>query len=223
MNHPQPAAAMPAMIDQHNRESGQTPRMQQHSLFDDMQALLTGTLLVSLGVALLGKASLITGGTVGIAFLLHYLTGLSFGKLFFAINVPFYFLAVKKMGWKFTLKTFAAVALLSAFSELLPLVFAMESLNPLYGATMGGLLCGVGLLVLFRHRASPGGINVLVLYLQERYGLRAGLVQLVLDASIMMLSIPMISMTSVVISLLGAAMLNLTLAVNHKPGRYMAI
>ena len=96
-------------------------------------------------------------------------------------------------------------------------MFAMESLNPLYGATMGGLLCGVGLLVLFRHRASLGGINVLVLYLQERYGLRAGLVQLVLDASIMMLSIPMISMTSVVISLLGAAMLNLTLAVNHKP------
>jgi hypothetical protein len=48
-------------------------------------------------------------------------------------------------------------------------------------------------------------------------------VQLGLDATILMLSIPMISMTSVAISLLGAAMLNLTLAVNHKPGRYMAI
>ena len=214
---------LPAMIDQHDRESGQTTRLQQHTLFDDMQALLTGTLLVSLGVALLGKAHLITGGTVGIAFLLHYFTGMSFGKLFFAINVPFYFLAVKKMGWKFTLKTFAAVGLLSAFSELLPMVFSMEALNPLYGAIMGGLLCGVGLLVLFRHRASLGGINVLVLYLQERYGLRAGLVQLGLDATILMLSIPMISLTSVAISLLGAAMLNLTLAVNHKPGRYMAI
>ena len=214
---------MHAMRDQHDRESGQTPRMQQHSLLDDMQALLTGTLLVSLGVAMLGKANLITGGTVGIAFLLHYFTGISFGKLFFAINVPFYFLAVKKMGWKFTFKTFAAVALLSAFSEVLPHVFSMERLNPLYGAVMGGLLCGVGLLVLFRHRASLGGINVLVLYLQERYGLRAGLVQLGLDAAILMLSIPMISMASVAISLLGAAMLNLTLAVNHKPGRYMAI
>ncbi|WP_420473531.1 YitT family protein [Noviherbaspirillum sp. ST9] len=220
---PVPTETLPAMIDQHDRESGQTKALQQHTLFDDMQALVTGTLLVSLGVAMLGKAHLVTGGTVGIAFLLHYFTGLSFGKLFFAINVPFYFLAVKKMGWKFTLKTFAAVGLLSAFSELLPLVFTMENLNPLYGAIMGGLLCGVGLLVLFRHRASLGGINVLVLYLQERYGLRAGLVQLGLDATILMLSIPMISMTSVAISLLGAAMLNLTLAVNHKPGRYMAI
>lgn len=201
-----------------------TPRpIQQHSLFEDIQALLTGTLLVSLGVALLGKASLITGGTVGIAFLLHYVTGVSFGKLFFAINLPFYFLAVKKMGWKFTLKTFSAVFLLSAFSEMLPLVFAVDQLNSLYAAIMGGLLCGVGLLVLFRHRSSLGGINVLVLYLQERYGLRAGLVQLGLDATILLLSIPMISLTSVGISLLGAAMLNLTLAINHKPGRYMAI
>jgi uncharacterized membrane-anchored protein YitT (DUF2179 family) len=197
--------------------------MQRHSLLEDVQALVTGTLLVSLGVALLGKAGLITGGTVGIAFLLHYLTGFSFGKLFFAVNLPFYFLALKKMGWKFTLKTFVAVFLLSAFSELLPLVFRLEALNPLYAAVMGGLLCGVGLLVLFRHKASLGGINVLVLYLQERYGLRAGLVQLGLDAAILLLSIPKISLASVAISLLGAAMLNLTLAVNHRPGRYMAI
>jgi uncharacterized membrane-anchored protein YitT (DUF2179 family) len=197
--------------------------MQRHSLLEDVQALVTGTLLVSLGVALLGKAGLITGGTVGIAFLLHYLTGISFGKLFFAVNLPFYFLALKKMGWKFTLKTFVAVFLLSAFSELLPLVFRLEALNPLYAAVMGGLLCGVGLLVLFRHKASLGGINVLVLYLQERYGLRAGLVQLGLDAAILLLSIPKISLASVAISLLGAAMLNLTLAVNHRPGRYMAI
>lgn len=197
--------------------------VQQHSLFEDAQALLTGTLLVSLGVALLGKASLITGGTVGIAFLLHYATGISFGKLFFLINLPFYFLAVKKMGWKFTLKTFGAVFLLSGFSELLPLVFRIEHLDPLYAAIMGGLLCGVGLLVLFRHRASLGGINVLVLYLQERFGLRAGLVQLGLDATILLLSLPMIPVSLVAISLLGAAMLNLTLAVNHRPGRYMAI
>lgn len=197
--------------------------VQSHSLFEDIQALVTGTLLVSLGVALLGKAGLITGGTVGIAFLLHYVSGISFGKLFFLINLPFYYLAVKKMGWKFTLKTFGAVFLLSAFSEMMPLVLRVDMLDPLYASIMGGLLCGVGLLVLFRHKASLGGINVLVLYLQERYGLRAGLVQLGLDAMILLLSTSRISVTAVLISLLGAAMLNLTLAINHRPGRYMAI
>lgn len=202
---------------------GSPATVQKHSTSEDLQALVTGTLLVSLGVALLGAAKLITGGTVGIAFLLHYASGISFGKLFFAINLPFYYLAVRKMGWKFTLKTFVAVGLMSAFSELLPLVFTPDRLDPLYAAIMGGLLCGVGLLVLFRHKASLGGINVLVLYLQERFGWRAGYVQLALDASILMLSISMISWTAVGISLIGAVALNMTLATNHRPGRYMAI
>ncbi|HEY8609574.1 MAG TPA: YitT family protein [Noviherbaspirillum sp.] len=197
--------------------------LSRHSALEDAQALFTGTLLVSLGVALLGKAGLITGGTAGIAFLLHYLTGVSFGKLFFIINLPFFLLAVKKMGWRFTLKSFAAVSLLSAFSELLPQVFRLELLHTIYGSVMGGLLCGVGLLVLFRHRASLGGVNVLVLYLQERYGIRAGLVQLGLDAAILLLAIPMISFPAAMISLLGAAMLNMILAINHRPGRYMAV
>lgn len=200
-----------------------TSAAQRHTLFEDVQALLTGTLLVSLGVALLGEARLITGGTVGIAFLLHYVTGIGFGKLFFAINLPFYWLALRKMGWRFTLKTFAAIGVLSLLSEGLPRVIGLERLDPVYAALMGGLLCGVGLLVLFRHKASLGGLNVLVLWLQERFGLRAGYVQLGLDAAILLLAIPMISLQAALISLLGAAMLNLTLAINHKPGRYMAI
>lgn len=194
-----------------------------HTLFDDIQALVAGTLLISLGLALLGKASLITGGTVGIAFLLHYASGVSFGKLFFLINIPFYLLAWKKLGWVFTLKTFCSVLLLSLWSELLPLAFKIDQINPAYAAVMGGLLAGVGLLILFRHRASLGGVNVLVLYLQERYGWRAGYVQLALDGTITALSIPLISPSAIAMSLLGALVLNLTIAINHQPGRYVAI
>ena len=196
---------------------------QPHSLFEDVQALITGTLLVSLGVALLGKASLITGGTVGIAFLLHYFTGVSFGKLFFVINLPFYYLAIKKMGWTFTLTTFGAVFLLSAFSELLPLVLKVEMLDPLYASIMGGLLCGVGLLVLFRHKASLGGINIAVLYLQQRYGWRAGKVQMGIDCLIVLLALWVVEPGAILVSILGAVILNLTLAINHRPGRYSAI
>lgn len=195
----------------------------RHTLLEDVQALLSGTLLVSLGVALVGKASLITGGVVGLAFLIHYATGASFGILFFLVNLPFYWLAWKKLGRRFVLKTFAAVVLLSAFTEIIPGVLKIERVNPVYAAVAGGLLMGVGLLILFRHRASLGGLNVLVLYLQERYGWRAGVVQLVFDVVILLASMPMISAVSVGISLIGAVVLNLSLAVNHRPGRYMAI
>lgn len=195
----------------------------RHHLLEDIQALLAGTLLVSLGVALLGKAGLITGGVVGLAFLLHYATGIGFGKLFFAINLPFYLLALKKLGREFVLKTFAAVSLLSVFAEMVPRVVEIGKIDPLYAASVGGLLMGVGILILFRHRASLGGLNVLVLYLQERYGWRAGTVQLAFDAAILLASLSMISATAVAMSLIGAAVLNLSLAINHRPGRYMAI
>lgn len=194
-----------------------------HTLLEDVQALLAGTLLVSLGVALLGKASLITGGVVGLAFLLHYATGIGFGKLFFLINLPFYVLAWKKLGRAFVFKTFAAVFLLSVFAESLPRVLGIARIDPFYAAAMGGLLMGVGILILFRHRASLGGLNVLVLYLQERFGWRAGVVQLAFDAAILLSSMLIIPPALVAISLIGAAVLNLSLAINHKPGRYMAI
>lgn len=197
--------------------------LSQHTFLEDVQALLSGTLLVSLGVALVGKANLITGGAAGIAFLLHYSSGISFGKLFFLINLPFYWLAWKKLGKAFVLKTFASVALLSMFTELMPSVLHVDHINPFFAAVGGGLLMGVGLLILFRHKASLGGLNVLVLYMQERFGWRAGLVQLLLDACILLASVSMISAVSVGISLIGAAVLNLSLALNHRPGRYMAI
>jgi len=92
----------------------------RHSLFDDAQALVTGTLFVGLGLALFREAGLMTGGTVGLAFLAHYATGLNFGLLFFCINLPFYLLAWQRMGRRFTLKTLAAVSLLAALSEALP-------------------------------------------------------------------------------------------------------
>lgn len=66
---------------------------QRHSLFDDLQGLLTGTLFVALGLLLLRHAGFLTGGTAGIAMVLQHATGWRFGALFFAINLPFYWLA----------------------------------------------------------------------------------------------------------------------------------
>jgi len=44
-------------------------------LQDDLQGLATGTLFAAFGVFLMQNAGLVPGGTVGIALLLHYATG----------------------------------------------------------------------------------------------------------------------------------------------------
>ena len=195
----------------------------RHRPHEDIQALVTGTLFVALGVVMFGRTGLLTGGTAGIAFLIHYATGWNFGLVFFCINLPFYGLAYKRMGLQFTLKTFASVALLATISNLLPQLISIGVINPVFAAVSGGLLMGTGMLILFRHRASLGGFNVLVLYLQEHYGWRAGLIQMALDCTIVVLAFALTDWWHIALSVLGAVVLNQTLAINHRTGRYVAI
>lgn len=197
--------------------------VERHTAFEDAQALVTGTLFIALGVALFKHAGLLTGGTAGLAFLLHYATGWSFGAVFFVLNLPFYWLAWRRMGAAFTVKTFVAVALLSVFTELQPWVIGFQALTPAYAAVMGGLLMGAGFLMLFRHRASLGGVGILALYLQDSRGWRAGKVQMGIDCAIVAAAFAIVDPQRVVYSVVGAVALNLILAINHKPGRYVAM
>lgn len=198
-------------------------RVDRHTPIEDFQALLTGTLFIALAVMMFNQAGLLTGGTAGLAFLLHYATGLGFGKWFFLINLPFYWIAWRRMGRAFTFKTFAAVAMLSVLTEFQSLALRFQALNPLYAAVMGGLLMGAGFLMLFRHRASLGGVGIVALALQQERGWRAGKVQLAVDCAILLASLFVVEPQRIAYSLIGAMALNLTLAINHKPGRYVAM
>lgn len=199
------------------------PTSVPHNLVEDVLAIFTGTVLVSLGVALFKQAGLFTGGTAGMAFLIHYASGIDFGWIFFLVNLPFYWFAIKRMGWKFTLKTFISVALVSVMSGLHPMVVQLSTLTPYYAAIIGGSLMGVGFIVLFRHQASLGGINILTLYLQDKYGIRAGKLQMGLDLCIVLASYMVVSPIAMIASIIGAVVLNLAIMLNHRPGRYMAV
>ena len=121
-----------------------TPPADQHSLSEDIQGILIGATLVALGIQFLQAADLFTGQIAGLALILSIPTGLAFGLLFFTLNLPFYILGYRQMGWVFTLKNFVAVTLMSVMAEALPLVLTINTLSPAIGATLFGLLAGVG-------------------------------------------------------------------------------
>lgn len=192
----------------------------RHTLLEDAHAFILGTVLVSIGLEFFRLGGLITGGTAGIAFLIHYLTGYELGRVYFVINLPFYALAWWAMGWQFTLKTFIAVAMLSVFTTTLPMLLVVSTINPLYSAVAGGLLMGMGILALIRHQGSLGGVNIFALALQKNAGLRAGKVQMLIDCLIVATAFITLDVRHVGLSIIGAISMNLVLALNHKPGRY---
>lgn len=200
-----------------------TAPTQRHSLLEDGLALIVATPLVALGITFYSEAELLTGSTAGLAFLIKYMTEWGFGPVFFVLNLPFYALAFLRMGWKFTLKTFAAVGLVSLFAELTPLWIDLDRIEPVYAALLGGMCMGLGMLMLFRHRASLGGVNILALYLQDRYNIRAGKFQMGVDLCIVLGALFVLPLDKVLLSITGAATLNLILTLNHKPGRYQGV
>jgi uncharacterized membrane-anchored protein YitT (DUF2179 family) len=193
----------------------------RHTLLEDVQAIFTAACFVSLGLRFISHAGLLTGGTSGVALLLARVTPLTFGQLFVLLNVPFFWLGIHQMGWRFTVKTFASILLVSAGADWLQLVIRLEWIHPLYAAVLGGFLMGIGLLILFRHQACLGGLNILAIWLQERRGVRAGVFQMVVDSLVVLASLFVVSPAVIALSVVGAVALNVVLAVNHRPGRYL--
>jgi uncharacterized membrane-anchored protein YitT (DUF2179 family) len=100
------------------------------------------------------------------------------------------------------------------------LLISIDQINGLFAAVFGGLLVGLGMLILFRHRASLGGVGILALYLQEHYNIRAGKFQLGVDLSILAIGFFIVTLPILALSVAGAVALNIVIAINHKPGRY---
>lgn len=197
-----------------------TPSQNKHSVWENIFGVFLSGAQVSFGVFLLYHQGLLTGGTAGLTIFLTKVTDLSFGQLFVLVNIPFYILAVKGMGWRFTIATIMCVVSLSLAVDYLHLVVDISSMNPVFAGVMGGTLIGLGTLGIFRHKLSFGGFNILVLYLQNKKSVSAGKVQMVLDCSIVILSLLVTEISLILISILGAVFTNMVLTFNHKPGRY---
>ncbi|MCZ8333558.1 MAG: YitT family protein [Rhodobacteraceae bacterium] len=193
-----------------------------HSLIEDAQGLAFGATMAAFSIVILTHLGMITGQTAGLAVLISYASGIPFGPVFFAINIPFYWFGYRRMGLPFTIKTFLAVAALSVLSVLMPGWVDFSTLNPAFGAILFGFVSGAALLAIFRHGASLGGIGILALYLQDRTGFRAGHTQLLFDALLFAVALTLLPWPIVAWSFLGAAVVNLVIAINHRRDRYIA-
>lgn len=194
-----------------------------HSWLDDAHALIAGSLFVALGLTMFAHAGLLTGGVAGVAFLLDYAGGPGIAWGFFVLNLPFYWLAWRRLGAEFTVKSFIAVGLVSACTALAPRVVRFEVLDPWVASVLGGFLIGFGLLALLRHRASVGGVNILAQWLQQTRGLRAGKVQMAVDVAVVLAALFIVEPQRLLQSMVGALAIGAILTLNHRPGRYLGV
>lgn len=195
----------------------------RHAPLEDVQGVFSGSLVAAIGLYVLGSAGLLTGSTAGLAFLVHYAFGINFGLAFFLLNLPFFYLSWKQLGLAFTAKTFIAIGLTSVLTSFQSKVMSIASIHPAWAALVGGLLLGYGLLALYRHRASLGGVGILGIYVQERFGIRAGLVQMGIDLCVLATAFFVTTPPIILYSVFGAVIMNFFIAINHRSDRYIAL
>lgn len=197
------------------------PSPRRYTLFEDAQGLILASAQAALGIHLLRAAGLMTGGTAGTALILSYATGLNFSTLFFGLNIPFFALAWWARGPVFCVKSLVTVTFVSVLAEALKPVLVLDTIHPAAAALLFGVSAGVGLLGLFRHSGTLGGVSIIALIVQDRYGWRAGHVQLVHDLILFAIAALILPLDRIGWSLLGALVLNFVIAFNHRRDWYI--
>lgn len=209
--------------DEPQGESPQPPAMIKHGRVEDVVGMFTGAMVLSLGLFLLRSAGVVSGGTAGVALLLDKVFDLPFGVLFLAVNLPFFLLGIRGKGWAFVVRSGVSILLVAVLTDLHDEPWALGQVepHPAYAVVLGSALCGVGLLILFRHNSSLGGFGIVALFAQERFGLRAGYVMMVLDTIVVLCSAFVTPWSTVGWSAVGVVIVSIILAQNHRPGRYL--
>ena len=173
--------------------------------------LILGCLLISLSILIFKHAHITTGGTTGLALNLSYILSVPFDYVFFMVNLPFYILSIRGMGWNFTVATVFSVGIVSCFTGIERFLPALV-ISPWGGALLGGCLMGIGLAILFSGRSSIAGTGVVTVYLQKRFGWNPGRLNLLFDSVIIGIGTFAVSLTDTLFSALSIVIISLILS-----------
>jgi len=144
-----------------------------------------GSLVMAFGVvAFLSPNHVATGGTAGLAIVLHNVISLPIGVLMALINIPLLAVSLKYLGKKFALKTIICIGFIVLFVDALSHWVHLPALsnNLMLAALYGGLTIGLGLGLIFKGGASAGGGTILAKIIAANSSVKTSTVILILDA-----------------------------------------
>lgn len=136
--------------------------------------IVVGNILIAFALStLLLENNIIAGGVSGIGIVLNHYLGFSISMCVGIINVVLFLIGLICLG-----KVFAMTTLISTF--LFPLVlefFETQSFfhhylnDPFLACIIAGVLIGVGIGLILKANASTGGVDILAILLNKKFGL----------------------------------------------------
>lgn len=154
--------------------------------------IIVGSFLVALGVVLFFVSnSITTGGSPGMAILLHHLSGYTVGSMILAYNIPLLILGVKYVGKKFAFRTVITIVITAFFIDFLSTFLNLSSIteNMFLATVFGGGIIGFGVGFIFQGNSSAGGSSIIAKIVCAHSEIKPGMVILLVDFFIIFSSI----------------------------------
>lgn len=153
-------------------------------------ATVAGSAVFALGFAFfLMPGDMNAGGISGLAQVVVEVLGFgSVGTLSIIINLPLFILGGLKIGKRFFTGSLLGMVLSSVLIDLFEGLVFFE-LEPLVGVLYGGVLCGLGLGIVFVSGTSTGGSDILIRLLKLKYrNVPIGQISMCFDAAVVVLT-----------------------------------
>lgn len=152
--------------------------------------VIVGGAMFSLGFDLfLEYHGLNAGGISGLSMIIVKLTGFgTVGLLTVLINLPLFAIGGLKIGKEFFFLSLFGMAANSGFIDLFQLI-PKPVLDPLVSALYGGVVCGLGLGIVFSTGGSTGGSDIIVRLLKMRWqNVPIGVINMFFDGMVAVLT-----------------------------------
>ena len=149
-----------------------------------------GSTVFSIGFAFfLQPNDMSPGGISGLAMVVSELTGFgSVGSLSILFNLPLFILGGMKIGRRFFFGSLLGMLLSSVLIDAFA-AMGMPAIEPLLGVLYGGVICGLGLGMVFVSGTSTGGSDILVRLLKLRWrNVPIGQISMSFDAVVVVLT-----------------------------------
>ncbi|TEB04317.1 hypothetical protein Psch_04043 [Pelotomaculum schinkii] len=146
-----------------------------------------GVLLVALGLDMfLIPNKIAAGGVSGIATILHYLVGAPVGAAILALNIPLFAMGIYRLGLRFGFRSLYGTITLSLAVDLLAPALPVPTNDILLASLFGGVLTGLGMGLVFRHRGTTGGTDLAAAVLRTYTGVNIGQLLFLVDGAVVL-------------------------------------
>lgn len=154
--------------------------------------IFVASIILALGiVGFFSPNKIITGGTAGLALLLHYITPFTIGTLIAAVNLPLVLVGWKYLGKMFAIRTIITILLISLAIDFFDKVLEVKPfvLEMPLASIFGGIFIGVGLALVIKGNSSAGGSTIIARIVASKSEIKPGTVILVIDSLIILSSL----------------------------------